>query len=297
MADRFTYVPSVGLFIMIVWGVALAIGDRPRLRSLSVAAACASLLILAFLARAQLRTWSDSRSVWNHALSVNPANWLAHENLGTLTLREGDSAGAEAHLREAVRLNPGNPQTHYNLGVLLKQTGRMDEAVASFRTSISIDPTMADAHNNLGGTLASMGRTADAVEELRAAVHLSPSQRLPHINLASLLVAMRRDAEAVPEYSEALRLTPNDPDTLDKLSLVLIRLERWTEAIDRLQQLVRLRPRAEVHSSLGYCFARSGKMREALAEFEETLRLDPNDTEAAANAAEARRLLGQGTSP
>jgi protein O-mannosyl-transferase len=293
-ADRYTYIPLIGLFVAMSWGLAELAEQTARMRTVGAAAACAWLVALAVAARFQVGTWANKRTLFEHAIAVTSDNFLAHETLGATLLDEGDVNAAVAQLNEALRLNPRFPETHYDLGLAMVRLGRSEEAISYFRRAIEIAPGLADAHNNLGGVLASVGRPDAALEEFRAAVRLDPQSRAARYNLANSLAETGRDAEAVESYSDVLRLGPRDAEVLDRLGLALTRLERWPEAIESFREQLRLRPdSAELHNSLGYALARAGRMTEALQEFQEAVRIAPGDEEAAGNLLKAKAALGQ----
>ena len=293
-ADRYTYVPLIGLFVAISWGWAELAEGNAITRKIGVAAACAWLVALAVSARVQAGTWTNKRTLFEHAIAVTSDNFLAHETLGASLLDEGDVKAAIGHLSEALRLNPRFAETHYDLGLAMVRSGRSEEAIEQFRQAIEIAPGSADAHNNLGGVLVNFGRLDAALEEFRSAVRLDPQNRDARYNLANLLAQTGRDAEAVDAYSEVLRLGSRDAEALDRLGLALTRLERWPEAIEVFREELRSRPgSAEVHNSLGYSLARAGRLTEALQEFQEAVRIAPGDEEAADNLRKAKAALGQ----
>jgi len=294
MADRYTYVPLIGLFVAVAWGWADAFGRTAVVRTIGVAAACAWLVALSAASQLQLGTWADRKTLFRHAAAVTTDNCLAHEKLGVTLLDEGDIAGAITHLNEAIRILPGYPDAHYNLGLAMVRQGRPADAVEEFKQVIQLDPTSAIAHNNLGGAYIQLGRLDAALEEINAAIRIDPASREAHFNLANLLAQTGRDADAVEAYAKALGGGSDDAEALDRLALALTRLERWPEAVERFRQELRLRPRApEVHNSLGIALARMGRMSEALAAFREAVRLAPGYEEAADNVRRAEAALGQ----
>jgi Flp pilus assembly protein TadD len=293
MADRYMYVPSIGLFVALAWGAADLASRGPAWRTAIAAATVVVLAALGVASRAQLATWADRRTLFAHALDVTKDNWLAHGNLGNALLNDGEIDGAIAQFREAVRIDPRYQDAHYNLGLAMIRLGRRDEAIAELTRAIEINPNAPNARNNLGGVYAEMGRLGEALEQTRIAVALDPTSRIARFNMANVLAQSGRDPEAIEIYDALAREDPRDPETLDRLGLALIRVERWPQAIERFRQEARLRPgSSNVRESLGYSLARAGRMSEALQEFEEALRLDPRNEQAKLNAQKARAALG-----
>jgi protein O-mannosyl-transferase len=173
MADRYTYIPSIGLMILLAW----SLQDLARWRFSSlliwplIVAASISCL---FLNRRQIRFWQDSETLFRRALAVTEQNSLAHINLGDALLSRKAFEEAAGHFRLAVEIDPGSPQAHYNLGVALFRQGRLDESRRAFQTALSFKPAYQEAHYNLGVVLLRQGRLDEGIRELREAVRLNP---------------------------------------------------------------------------------------------------------------------------
>ena len=143
MADRYTYVPLIGVFVMAAWGMA-ALAGSGRARQWAVSgAATVAVLALAVAARAQVTTWKDSTALWEHALAVTSNNYYAQHGMGSLLTSQGRASEAIPYLRESIRLDPRFPDSHINLGMALEALGRTDEAAAEYVEALRIDPAMA----------------------------------------------------------------------------------------------------------------------------------------------------------
>jgi tetratricopeptide (TPR) repeat protein len=213
LADRFTYVPLVGLLLVVAWGVPdLLRGWPPRRLVLSIGAA---LVVAAcvVVARAQVAHWRNEATVWAHALDVTAGNDLAHNNLGMTLMMEGRAEEARAHFAEAVRIRPDNAVAHVNLGWALATQGHPDAALAEYEEALRIDPEQPDAHFNLGLAVEKLGRGEEAIFHLEEAVRLRPDRAQSHRVLGRMLADRGRRADAVAQYQEALRLNPDDGRT------------------------------------------------------------------------------------
>jgi len=193
MADRYTYLPSVGLFLLFVWGAA-DLAAHWRIRP-AVLGATAAALLLAFagLASRQIRYWADSETLFRHALAVTEKNWPVHTDLGNaLSKLPGRLTEAIAEYEAALRINPDDAGTHFNLGNALSHTpGRLPEAVAEYEAALRIRPGYADAHNSLGIALAQTpGRLPEAVSEYEAALRIRPDYAEAHNNLGNALATI-----------------------------------------------------------------------------------------------------------
>lgn len=221
MADRYTYVPLVGIFMILAWGVPALLHERPWSKVPIAVGACSALLGCAVATRLQARYWESSMTLWRHALAVTRDNYAAHTYYGNALSERGDLQGAIAEYSEAIRIRPSYPEAHNNLGPALAQTGRIDDAITEFRGAIKLRPNYADAHNNLGVALASQGRFDDAITEYTEALRLDPDHAKARTNLGLALQARGRTADAVRELEQAVKLHPNDIEARKALDALM----------------------------------------------------------------------------
>ncbi len=174
MADRYSYIPSVGIFIAVAWGLRDASAVWPRARPAIVCLAAAVVVMLTATAWNQTRYWRDSITLYEHSLSVIGGDPLLHYNLANELREQGRLDDAVRHYQDAIRFDPTYVAAHTNLGPILAQQGRTDEAIAHYATALSLTPDLAEAHNNLGMLLGEQGRIADAIPHFEEAVRLKP---------------------------------------------------------------------------------------------------------------------------
>jgi len=285
MADRYSYVPLIGVFIMATWAVGDATASLPRRRAALGAAAGAVLACLAVMTSRQLAFWRDGTSLFRHALAVTENNWVAHANLSA-TLAKSSPTEAGAEFQEAVRILAALAETHDRKGVELERTpGRSSEAIREFRTAVRIMTDLPAPHYNLGLALADVpGGLPEAVEEFRAALRLRPDFVEAHYNLGiALAKTPGRLPEAAEEFRTAARLRPGFAGAHYNRGLALARMPgRLPDAADELQTVVSLRPdMAEAHLSLGLVLAGiPGQADGAIAQFEAALKADPGLSQA-----------------
>jgi tetratricopeptide (TPR) repeat protein len=258
MADRYFYIPSIGLFIAVVFGLADIAKSWRVAPSLSAGIAGGVLLIVATLTNEQIHRWSDSFTLFKHALAVAPPS-LHIEN---------------------------------GLGLAMGGSGRYDEAAAHFEKALQIRPDDYVSLLNMGATRFYQGRLAEAIEYYQAAIRSQPDAPKGH-NLLGLALAMQnRNEAALDEMRRASELAPKDADIRNNLGLALAGLGRIPEAIDQLHEALRLNPNnAEAHANLGLALLESGKPRESIPEFEAALRLKPELKVAADNLRRAQAQL------
>ena len=220
-ADRYTYLPLIGIFIMLAWGgrdVVRAFRIPVKVAAVVVAV---PLIALAFLTRLQVEYWRNSESLFRHALEVMPENAVAHSNLGSFFEQAGRREEAEAHYREALRIDPGSAQAHNNLANVLDATGRFAEAVPHYEEAIRLRPRESIPRNHFGMALAGQGRFEEALSNYATAMALAPHDAQPHYLSGVALLKQGQTARAIESFRAALRLDPNHAKALDRLARVL----------------------------------------------------------------------------
>lgn len=258
MADRYAYLPYVGLFIAAVWGLAdLAQMSRIEPRW-SAAAACAVLLVLSFLTRRQLRDWESSLALFTHSLQVTQDNYVAEDIVGTALLEEafratGQKCVTEArlHFENAVRINPGDTLGHIDLGFCRETQGNLQEALQEYQTA-------------LRGT------------------HSKFLKKRALINLGGVYRALRQFNLARNSYNECLKVDPGDEDALKGLARVdkEEKMPSLEETITALSRAAAEHPDARLYFQLGNLLRAAGRVPEALSSYQRALSLDPNLVEA-----------------
>jgi Flp pilus assembly protein TadD len=243
MADRYTYVPLIGIFICAVWGLSELTKTWRPARIVLPAVAAGVIVVLVPLTRAQAATWRDSETLWRHALAVTDDNYFAHGGLGAALLSRGDHAGAESEFRAALRIRPNLADVQNDLGSLLAGRGRVDEALQHFRQAVELDARFAEARHNLGMALWQRGRPADAIAEFTASLRINPDLPRTHNDLGRLLATSGRVADAIPHFLEAVRLAPDAIEMRYNAALALSSAGRLDEARQQLKAALAIDPR------------------------------------------------------
>lgn len=212
MADRYTYIPLVGIFIILAWGVPDALRRWPKMKIASAVVATGVLLSCAAVSRAQVYHWESSMTLWKHALDVTTDNYAAHTFYGNALASRGDVAGAIAEYTEAIRIRADYPEAHNNIGPALAAQGKLDEAVNHFTAAIRLRPNYADAYSNLGVALATQGKFDLAIDKYHESLRLDPDNARTHTNLGLALQAVGQTAEAARELELAVRMNPNSAE-------------------------------------------------------------------------------------
>jgi Tfp pilus assembly protein PilF len=209
MADRYTYVPLIGLFIMIAWGLADLAGESRRKRDLLALSTISLLLLLALWSWKQARYWKNSIVLFEHALEVTTSNYVAHYSLGNALALQGNLVGAMVHYNEALRIKPNHAEVHNNLGNALALQGKLAKAVAHYKESLRIVSSQGKTHRNLGVALDRQGKHKEAMRHYLEALRLNPQDAQSHNNMGVTLAEEGKLEEAVAHFSEAVRINPN----------------------------------------------------------------------------------------
>jgi Flp pilus assembly protein TadD len=231
-ADRYTYLPQIGLYIMIAWSVGdLLLESTSRARRALVGVAAAIIIVsLSARARGQTSYWKKSETLWNHTLAVTSDNDVAHNNLGFVFLRRGELDKAILEFQAALDIRSRSTQTHYNLGAALIQNNMgnafarkqlLDEAIDHLQEAARLRPDYADAYFNLGTVLFQQGRIDQAIAQWQKALAIRPNDAEAHRNVASALRKQGNVQGAIAEYEQALNITPEDSVSLNNLAWIL----------------------------------------------------------------------------
>ncbi len=238
-ADRYMYVPMIGLAMALVWAVSEALAPFPVIRAGVCATVCSTCLVLTWL---QTVYWRDSISLYRHAIAVTSDNYLAHFNLAAVMDARGDAADAVGELRETVRIRPNFAIARAELGQLLTKQGQPAEGVRELQMAATLKPESADTRFKLGSALGALGRIDDAAREFSVGLGLQPDNADAHYNFAIALAQAGRLPEAVREFTAALELRPEDVEARFNLGIALARLGRLDESTVQLSEAVRLKP-------------------------------------------------------
>lgn len=248
MADRYTYIPLIGIFLMVVWGAAeLTVGWAHR-RTLLVSLAVVSLGLSALFTWRQVSWWKDNVTLYKHTLAVTSNNYIIQNNLGYALDSKGRIDEAIAHYSEAVRIAPRYAKARLNMAITLRKAGRLEESLVHAVEAIKLGPDSAPAYNELGAILLMMGRYDEATANLKKALTINPELADAHYNLGLALGNRGRSVEAVAQYAEALRIKPNDVDCLYNLGIEYARMGKYGEAAEYFRTVLLLKPDKEMES-------------------------------------------------
>lgn len=265
-ADRYTYLPAIGLFVAIAWTGRAAARRWPPLRRPLTAAAISSVLALAVVARAQVAVWRDDQTLFTHALAVTEDNVMAHLHLGIL-LAPRDEATARGHFQAVIRIAPNLPEGQAAFATALRQWGRPAEALVHAETAAALAPAWGRLHLVMATLLDDLGRRDEAIAALERAVANSPRGSREaidaHHGLGSLLVAVGRRDAALAHYRAALAAEPGRLSLWTPTAILLAEHGELPAAIDLLAAAVDVAPSAEGHRTLARLLEQAGRSAEA----------------------------------
>jgi tetratricopeptide (TPR) repeat protein len=242
MADRYTYIPSIGLFSALVFGFSDLVATARFRRLLIVLASGIAIPVLAGLSALQVSRWRDSETLFRYVLSINSENAVAQNNLGSALGEKRKPAEALPHFAEALRLSPRYFDALGNMGQALWEQGEGAQASRYFERALEVRPDSAKTHWQLGLALERMGQSVEAMQHFQEAVKLAPQESTMHINLGMKLAERRRFAEAIEQYEQALRLDPRGAEAHNNLGLALFAVGREDEGVREFYTAIRLKP-------------------------------------------------------
>ncbi len=291
MADRYTYLPLIGIFVAVAWLAAdLLAGWRHRAKVL-IPVAAAVLVACGIMTVRQANYWADSETIYRRAIDVAPHNALVHGNLGSELVIQGRYSEAVSEYLEALQVAPDDPSLLSNLGYALASLGRLDEAIVEYRKALGLDPDYKAAHNNLGLALFGQGKMAEAAYHYREVLRQSPDDVDAHLSLGGAYVSLGRLDEAVWECREAIRLNPNHPRAHNNLGSAYLGLNRIQEAFAEFTTAVRLDPAfPNAYLNLGLASEKLGRPADAVRCLEVALRLQPDWPDVLARLARLRAM-------
>ncbi|MGA2241640.1 MAG: tetratricopeptide repeat protein [Verrucomicrobiota bacterium] len=285
-ADRYTYLPQIGLYLVMVWAVRdFTASWRYRRQVLGVAAFSVIAALIGCTWK-QTAYWRNDESLWRHALASTSGNYIAYGSLGATLVDQGRFAEAIGYLQKAIEFKPNSAEVYNDWGKALMGQGQTAEAIKHFQKAVEIDPACAEAYNNLGNLLGAQGQAAEAIEYYQKAIELRPNRAEIYNNFGNLLAAQNRVTEAIEQFQKALEIKPDYAKAHYNLANIFTAQGRWDEAIEHYQRALEQMPDfTHAHYQLGLLLQSRGKFAAAIAQFQKVLELDPHHVTAQNNLA------------
>jgi len=290
MADRYSYIPFVGLSIVLVWTIGDICHGRLILERTAITVGILALVVLAAEAYQQAKYWKTSTSLYQHALAVTYGNSRIQSNLGVIFESEGREEEAVSLFRQAIETAPDYAAALNNLGAILARRGKLDEAIGLHRRAVAADPTNAAAHDNLGNELAQSGQLDEGVAQLSQALRLDPDSARAEAEIGAVLGLKGNLEEASQHLQQAVRLEPNNIEAERNLCVCFAALNHPDQAIIACNATLKIRPDlVDIRFLLGSSLAAKGQAAAAKIEFSRVLAANPNHTGARTALARLQR--------
>jgi tetratricopeptide (TPR) repeat protein len=281
MADRFTYIPLIGVFIIVAWGVPELISKwRHKEKVLSVSAGIIIFTLLITTWK-QASHWKNSITVFKHAIRVTdkkyPTLSRIHNNLGIALYAEGKKQEAISHYKMAIKFKPDYAKAYSNLGAALFAEQKTEEAISQYKMAIELNPDFAKAYNNLGNALSAEGKIEEAIDHYKMAIKIKPDYALAHNNLGIALVAEGKIEEAISHFKMAIKVKPNFAEAYSNLGSALSAEGKIEEAISHYKMAIKIKPNfAKAHYNLGIDLVAERKIEEAISHFKMAIKIKPD---------------------
>jgi tetratricopeptide (TPR) repeat protein len=281
-ADRYSYVPQMGLFLIFAWGAAEVITAWEWPRVVRYVAAGVVLAACAAASSQQIAFWPDTITLFEHTAAVTSGNYIAYTVIGSALADKDRLPEAIEYCHKALQFSPRYPEAFNTLGNVYTKQEKFELAIENYREAIACDPSYGDAYFGLGNAMFRMQKYAEAETQCREALRLAPMHMAARFCLARALHSQEKFEEAAGHYRRLLELDPNLFSAHRYLGNVLVSQGKLDEAVIQLKSALQIRPNdADTHAVLGTVFLEKNLVEEALSQFRETTRLQP--TNAAAN--------------
>jgi tetratricopeptide (TPR) repeat protein len=242
MADRYTYLPQIGLFIALVWGGAMLADRWTSIRKPLLAVACLFAGIMTISTAYQLRYWQNTNTLYTHALEVTDHNATAYMSVALWLTFENSGDQAIPYYYAALKLGPKLVEEHNNLGALLLERGDIEGAYNHLSQAVEYNPSYAEARNNFGNVLSRMGRLPEALQQYEESVRLNPDSAEAHYNLAMTLSQAGKFDQAASQFAWAIRLRPHYVQAHFGYALALLANGQLDPAKRQLERFLELKP-------------------------------------------------------
>jgi Tfp pilus assembly protein PilF len=280
-ADRYTYIPSIGLFIVVVWGLSDLFARWPDKRKYLPVLGGLALAGCLVVSSIQLTYWQNSITVSRHAIEVTDNNYVAYESVGRALTAMHHPEASTNFFDEAVRLAPDWPQGQFNFGITLAKLHQTNEAIKHLEAAIKLAPGFAEGHDRLGHVLLNFGKTDAAIQEFAEVIRLDPTFTDAQWRWGAALAIENKTGEALPHLYEAVRLSPNDPDIRFDLGLALLDAHQPAQAAEQFAAELKLKPdETKAHYRLAQALEQQGQFSGAIQHYRAALLRTPDFPEA-----------------
>jgi protein O-mannosyl-transferase len=286
LADRYTYIPSIGIFVMLVWGISSLFKQWRIGRYVLVVSFIAIIPVLMWATWLQAGYWKNSITLFSHAIDVTKDNYLAHTNLSAALFEKGDVQGTIYHSREALRIKPDYVQAHCNLGLGLMSQGNYQDAIDHFRQSIQINPSYINAYYNLGSSFYKLGKLDEAIIQFQEVLKLNPQHAGAQKGIEITLTKEKEIDGVITQMNEALKVDSKNSVLNYRLAELYRGKGNTKDAITHYEKSLLSNPNLiQAYNNLAALYAQRGEYNNSLSSLQKMASLKPNDPDVYYNMA------------
>jgi tetratricopeptide (TPR) repeat protein len=303
MADRYTYIPLIGIFIILSWGGSDFLKSQKHRNCVLYLSALIIISAFTFMSFNQVKHWKNSITLFENSITVTDGNWLAHNNLGAALFDKEKIDESIFHFKEVLKIKPVYFSALYNLGRSFQEKSDLDKAAYYYKNALRIKPDYEEAHNNLANLLFAQGMLDEAASHYYLILGINPDNADVHNNLGYLLVTEDKRKEALLHFNEALRINPEHAEAHYNLGCLMIKQGETEEAIAHFvkalsvlyfKDVQKINPGyAEVYNKIGKILYKNGKLKEAGIFFSKAIQIEPDCKEARDNLLILKKMLNQ----
>jgi tetratricopeptide (TPR) repeat protein len=276
-ADRYTYLPEIGLAVAGIWAAGDWSAEWKHRRLVLGGLMMAVIIALTICAHIQTAYWKDGESLWTRALACTSRNSVAHSNYGYVLYQKGDVEDAIRNYNEALEINLDYAQAHFNLGVVFLKRDKLDEAIAEYKKALKIDPDYMEAHFDLGSALALKGDLDEAIAQYRKVLEIKPDYPEADYNLGRILLLNGNLDEALACLEKTNAGSPDSPARWYNLGNEFLNEQDWGCAIVCYRQAIKINPlSADAYANLGVVLSQKGEVKEAMDSWQKALAINPD---------------------
>lgn len=278
LADRYTYLPLIGIGIMLAWGIPLLFYDRNMRKKILFPATAIFLAFLTFLTWKQCGYWKDSKTLFDHALKTTTDNYIAHGTLGIALMKEGKTEDAMNHLNKAIEIRPDYYKPYDSRGIAYDQLENHEQAIADFSEAIRLNPEYVPSYNNRAASYDKSGQYQKALEDYNRALHIKPDYADSYNNRGIVFARLGQPQKAIADFSKAIALHPGFVDAYNNRVAVYATLGQYEKAINDLNKAVSVNPdHLKCYINLAALYGTLNQYDHVIKSLSEAIRLQPDN--------------------
>jgi len=275
-ADRYTYVPLIGLFIMAAWVVPEVLAKWRYRRKVLVALSALTLSYFFVLTWTQVEYWQNSLTLFGHALKVTDNNYIAYYNRGNAYAALGNQERAIEDYERALKINPQYAVVYSNRGSLYFKLGNYKQAIEDYDKAIEINPKLASAYNNRGNTYGALGNYRQAITDYDKAIEIDPKLEEAHYNRGNAYEVLGSQKQAIMDYDKAIEINPASAVAYYNRGFAYAALGNYRQAITDYDKAIEINPKlAEVRNNRGFAYAALGNYKQAITDYDKAIEINP----------------------